>query len=158
VPDGSWATFGGLSRANINGVGRTGYYTTEYGYVLDGVSAVSFANAGLEDGAAPLPELVEEFRISTNPPAESGANLGVQVDLVMKSGTNSFHGSMFDYLRNDKLDARNWLLPTVAPQKMNHFGALLGGPLSLPSIYNGRNRSFFFLSWDGFRMRSLPTS
>src|SRR5262249_49648746 len=44
VPDGSWATFGGLSRANINGVGRTGYYTTEYGYVLDGVSAVSFAN------------------------------------------------------------------------------------------------------------------
>jgi Carboxypeptidase regulatory-like domain/TonB dependent receptor len=157
IPSQSWATYNGLTRANINGVGTSQFANDYYGYNLDGVSGISFANAGLEDAAAPIPDVIEEFRLSTNPPAESGANLGVQVDLVMKSGTNDFHGTLFEYFRNDHLNARNWFLPIVPPLKQNQYGFTLGGPLSLPRIYNGKNRSFFFASWMGERMRSLPT-
>jgi hypothetical protein len=157
IPSESWATYNGLTRANINGVGTSQFGNDYYGYNLDGVSGVSFANAGLEDAAAPIPDVVEEFRMSTNPTAESGANLGVQVDLVMKSGTNNFHGTLFEYFRNDHLNARNWFLPIVAPLKQNQYGFTLGGPVSIPKIYNGKNRTFFFASWMGERMRSLPT-
>ena len=71
IPVQSWADYNGLTRGNLNGVGTVPFVNDSYGYNLDGVSGVSFANAGLEDAAAPIPDVVEEFRLSTNPPAES---------------------------------------------------------------------------------------
>ena len=151
----SQATYDGLARAVIQGVGVNGFSNNVFSYNLDGVSGISFSNSGIEDAAAPLPELVEEFRMTTNPNAEQGANLGVGFDLVMKSGTNQFHGSLFYYIRNDAFDARNWFAASVSPLKQNQYGFVVGGPVVIPKVYNGKNRTFFFGSYDGFKLRGI---
>src|SRR5207249_891519 len=110
----SQATYDGLARAVIQGVGVNGFSNNVFSYNLDGVSGISFSNSGIEDSAAPLPELVEEFRMTTNPNAVQGANLGVGFDLVMKSGTNQFQGSLFEYIRHDSIDERNWFVEWVS--------------------------------------------
>src|SRR4051812_15078722 len=151
----SQATYDGLARAVIQGVGVNGFSNNVFSYNLDGVSGISFSNSGIEDAAAPLPELVEEFRMTTNPNAEQGANLGVGFDLVMKSGTNQLHGSLFEYIRNDSFDARNWFAASVSPLKQNQYGFVVGGPVWIPKLYNGKNRTFFFGSYDGFKLRGI---
>ncbi len=73
--------------------------------------------------------------------------------VTTKSGGNQFHGSLFEFLRNDRLDARNFFARTDAPKppfKLNQYGASLGGPVLLPG-YNGRNRTFFFVNYEGYR-------
>jgi hypothetical protein len=73
--------------------------------------------------------------------------------VTTKSGGNQFHGSLFEFLRNEKLDARNFFARTDAPKppfKLNQYGASLGGPVLFPK-YNGRNRMFFFLNYEGYR-------
>ena len=72
---------------------------------------------------------------------------------VSKSGTNQVHGSAYDFLRNDKLDARGFFPLTKSVYKQNDFGATLGGPITIPKLYNGKNRTFFFISYEGFRNR-----
>jgi len=72
---------------------------------------------------------------------------------VSKSGSNQVHGSAYDFLRNDKLDARGFFPLTKSVYKQNDFGATLGGPIYLPKLYSGRNRTFFFISYEGFRNR-----
>ena len=73
-----------------------------------------------------------------------------------KSGTNKFHGGVFEYIRNDKLDARNYFSTERAILKRNQFGGDLGGPLTIPGLYSGRNRSFFFVDYDAQRLRQGP--
>jgi hypothetical protein len=155
VPGKSQATYDGLARAVIQGVGTRGFTENFFSYNLDGVSGISFVNSGIEDAAAPLPETVEEFRLTTNFNAEFGANLGVGFDLVTKSGTNSLHGTLFHYLRNDAFDARNFFASSVSALKQNQFGVVIGGPVVIPKLYNGKNRTFFFGSYDGFRLRGI---
>src|SRR6185436_2505482 len=70
-----------------------------------------------------------------------------------KSGTNQYHGSLFEYLRNDKLDARGFISPITPVNRQNEFGAAFGGPVRLPG-YNGKNRTFFYFVYDGFRYRA----
>lgn len=84
---------------------------------------------------------------------------------MSKSGTNQIHGSLYDFLRNDKMDARGFFAPRRAIYKQNDFGGPIGGPVVLPKLYNGRDKTFFFLSYEGFRnrvgandvLRSVPT-
>ena len=94
-------------------------------------------------------ENVQEFRVdSSSYPAEYGTGTGGQVNVVTKSGGNRFHGSLFEYLRNEKLDARNWFdRDFKSPLRLNQFGASLGGPIV-------KNRAFFFASYEGYRLRS----
>ena len=94
-------------------------------------------------------ENVQEFRVDSNSyPAEYGTGTGGQVNVVTKSGGNQFHGSIFEYHRNDKLDARNWFdRDFKSPLRLNQFGASLGGPIV-------KNRLFFFASYEGYRLRS----
>ena len=73
--------------------------------------------------------MIQEFRIETNQDAEKGFNSGVSVEMVTKSGTNDFHGSLFWFHRNDWLDARHWTASERAPQKQNEAGFVLGGPI-----------------------------
>ena len=108
---------------------------------------------------------VQEFNIQTSTYApEFGRQPGAQVQLVTRSGTNEFHGSLFDYLRNDKLDANNFFanagqLPRP-PIRQNDFGGVFGGPVVLPKRvfgplgYDGHNRTFFFFSYEGVRLRT----
>jgi len=94
-------------------------------------------------------ETVQEFRADSNSyPAEYGTGTGGQVSVVTKSGTNNFHGSMFEYFRNNKLDARNFFdRDFKSPLRLNQFGASVGGPII-------KDKLFIFGSYEGYRLRS----
>jgi hypothetical protein len=126
----------------------------------DGIegSAIIDASPGNLNGEVPSPfrlqsslENVQEFRVdSNNFPAEFGTGTGGQVSVVTKRGGNQFHGSLFEYIRNDALDAANFfdnIIGQKAPLRLNQFGGSLGGPLY-------RNKFFFFFSYEGYRLRA----
>ena len=126
----------------------------------DGIegSAIIDASPGNLNGEVPSPfrlqsslENVQEFRVdSNNFPAEFGTGTGGQVSVVTKSGGNKFHGSVFEYLRNDVLDAANFfdnVIGQKAPLKLNQFGGSIGGPIV-------QNKLFFFFSYEGYRLRA----
>jgi hypothetical protein len=124
----------------------------------DGIEggAIIDANPGNLNGELTSPfrlqaslENVQEFRVdSSQYPAEYGTGSGAQVSVVTKSGSNQFHGSAFEYLRNDALDARNFFDKAgKSPLRLNQFGASAGGPLK-------EDKAFFFGSYEGYRLRS----
>lgn len=124
----------------------------------DGVegSAIIDASPGNLNGEVPSPfrlqsslENVQEFKVeSNNFPAEYGTGTGGQITVVTKSGSNAFHGSVFEYVRNDAFDARNFFdLADVSPLRLNQFGGSIGGPII-------KNKLFFFGSYEGYRLRS----
>jgi len=112
----------------------------------------------------PSIEAIEEFKIQTNAyTAEYGFGGGAQVTVTMKSGTNAFHGTFFDFLRNDKFDAENYFLNfELAPGatrlkkntlRQNQFGFVLSGPVLIPKIYNGKNKTFWAFNYEARRTR-----
>lgn len=102
----------------------------------------------------PTVDAVQEFKVqSATMSAEFGFTAGGVINLVTKSGTNEFHGTLYHFLRNDKLDARNAFAAVRAPFRYNQFGGSLGGPLSVPKIMDGRNRTFFFYNFEGWYYR-----
>src|SRR5262245_26687602 len=109
-----------------------------------------------------LPSLdaLQEFKVESGIfTAEYGHNM-TQINVTTKSGTNQFHGSAFEFLRNSALDAKNFFdSPTrpIPPFKRNQFGAVLGGPVLIPKIVNGRNKLFFFFDYEGLRERKALT-
>ena len=121
---------------------------------IDGatVSPVAFG-AGIQGSQNTVPGFaVQEFQvIGSNIEAQYGRTSTGVIKYVYKSGTNSLHGSAFEYLRNQSLDARNFFSPTVAKDHQNEFGVEAGGPIYIPKVYNGRNRTFFYMYYDGFR-------
>ncbi|MBK9171254.1 MAG: TonB-dependent receptor [Bryobacterales bacterium] len=111
--------------------------------------------------AIPSLDSVAEFRVVTSgASAEFGGNSGAFVNVVSRRGTNELHGSFFEFLRNDKLDARNFFDRTgkAAPNKRNQFGFVVSGPVMLPKLYNGKDRTFFMMSWEWQRQRNGTTS
>jgi hypothetical protein len=117
---------------------------------------------------SPSPEAMEEVKVLTGSySAEYGFNSGAQLVMVMRSGTNDFHGAAYEFLRNDKLDAegffQNFFTPPGAPRvpktalRQNQFGAVAGGPVWIPGLYNGRNRTFFMFNYEGRRRREPGT-
>jgi hypothetical protein len=107
---------------------------------------------------------VQEFKVDNSTfSAEYGRNSGAITNIATRSGTNEYHGELFEFLRNDALDARNFFERTTqpAPFKRNQFGFNVGGPLNLPHFgeggpvfdYKGKNRTFFFFSYEGLRQR-----
>jgi len=126
----------------------------------DGIegSAIIDASPGNLNGEVPSPfrlqsslENVQEFRVdSNNFPAEFGTGTGGQVSVVTKSGGNAFHGSLFEYFRNDALDAANFfdnVIGQKAPLHLNQFGGSIGGPIV-------KDKFFFFFSYEGYRLRA----
>jgi hypothetical protein len=102
-------------------------------------------------------DALQEFRVETSSySAEYGGSPGGQLSFVTRSGTNTLHGSAFDYLRNGSLDANNWFNDELGQPKseihQNDFGGTLGGPVWIPKLYQGRNKTFFFVSYEGLRM------
>ena len=85
--------------------------------------------------------------------AEYGQGGGGMITFASKSGTNDLHGVAYEFLRNDDFDARGFFAPTRSVYKQSDFGVAAGGPVEIPKLYHGRNRTFFFLSYEGFRNR-----
>ena len=139
------------------GGGRVG----SFGMTLDGASITTGNNGGgsinFTSNNTPSVEALAEFAVESNGfKAESGHASGGSVTFVSKSGTNQFHGNAYEFLRNDKLDARSFFAPVKAVLKQNDFGLTAGGPVRVPKIYNGRDndKTFFFFSYEGFRNRA----
>lgn len=104
-------------------------------------------------------DALEEFRATTSTySAEYGRFPGGQFSFTTRSGGNDLHGSLFHYFRNDVLDANNWFSNATATEKpkerQNNFGGTLGGPVSIPGLYNGKDKTFFFFSYEGLRLRT----
>ncbi|MGJ5816483.1 carboxypeptidase regulatory-like domain-containing protein [Paludibaculum fermentans] len=118
-------------------------------YLLDGVSNVNRVDGGF---ALKTPvDAIQEFRILTQTaPPEYGGTAGATTTVVTRSGGNEVHGTVYEFLRNDKLDARNFFASKVETLKQNQFGATLGGPIR-------RNRDFLFGYYEGFRNRQGVT-
>ena len=106
----------------------------------------------------PSIDSVEEFKVQTGVySAEFGREVA-QVNVSTKSGTNAYHGTIFEFLRNDAFDAKPYaftsVAPTSAPFKWNQFGFTLGGPVRIPGLFNGTNKLFFMSNYEGFRLRN----
>jgi carboxypeptidase family protein len=129
--------------------------TGQVSYQVDGLNAGTQGHEIADDFSYPPPDGVSEFRLTASNNAEFGWNFGVGISLTLKSGTNQFHGTIFEYLRNSALDARNFFAATKGAQKFNEFGYVLGGPVILPN-YNGKNKTFFFTTYDGYKNRASP--
>jgi Carboxypeptidase regulatory-like domain/TonB-dependent Receptor Plug Domain len=170
---------GNSGQFSVNGQRPNANYFT-----VDGVSANTGNGGGTIPGQATsgtLPALttfggtnslvsvdaMQEFQVQTSTySAEYGRSPGGQISIVTRSGGNDFHGSLFEYLRNDKLDANDWFANRAGqlrpPERQNDFGGTFGGPVLLPRFgeggsqpwYDGKNRTFFFLSYEGLRLRT----
>jgi hypothetical protein len=102
-------------------------------------------------------DALQEFRVlSSTYSAEFGRTPGGQFSLVTRSGTNDFHGTAFDYLRNGVFDASDWFNNALgvanSPLRQNDFGGTLGGPVRIPHLYDGKDKTFFFVSYEGLRL------
>lgn len=102
----------------------------------------------------PFPDAVQEFSVQTNNyAAEYGQNAGAVVNIVTKSGTNQFHGDLFEYVRNRVFNARSYFSPTLDALKRNQFGGTIGGPVAIPH-FGGPKQTFFFFGYQGTRVRN----
>ena len=130
-------------------------------YILDGIDnnndTVDFLN-GASYVNLPPPDAIQEFKVQTsNFSAEFGRAGGAVVNATIKPGTNQLHGSAWEFLRNDKLDAADFFQNVNGVKKgelrQNQFGFSIGGPIVIPHVYNGHNRTFFFGDYEGTRIR-----
>jgi hypothetical protein len=133
--------------ARINGGQRSAFEN-----FLDGASygEVSGHN-GTQERSAPYESIAEARIIDNTFSAQYGHTSGGFVEYTTKSGTDKYHGEAYEYFDNDKLQARGEIAPVRPPVRQNQYGFTLGGPISIPKVYNGKNKSFFFFNFDQFK-------
>ena len=148
-------------------IATAGSRSTWQNYTLDGITNtdIDFNTYILQ----PSVDALQEFKVQTGVyPAEFGREAG-QVNVSTKPGTNEYHGTASEFLRNDKLDARDYDFsaatrsatnpsPGKAPYRQNQYGYTLGGPVRIPKIFNGTNRLFFMSNWEGYKSRRTTTN
>lgn len=154
-----------FAQSDSRGLGGSGSFTangarrTQNNYLLDGMDNNSNIADLVNQGqyvVMPPPDALREFTVQTsNYSAEFGHSAGAVLNVSTKSGTNTFHGDLWEFLRNDLFDARDYFAnPALRKPKFrqNQFGGALGGPLSIPHVYSGHNRTFFFVDYQGTRI------
>ncbi|HEU0119148.1 MAG TPA: TonB-dependent receptor [Bryobacteraceae bacterium] len=147
-------TTGNTFDAHINGS-----QTLSKEIQIDGLSATTAEVGGDPRVLTMPPEAVQEFALVTsNFSAEFGNTGGGVEQFTIRSGTNQFHGVGYEFLRNDKLDARGFFNATRSINRQNEYGGSLGGPIIVPQVYNGKNKSFFFFNINYFKYRSGPVN
>jgi hypothetical protein len=153
-----------IAQADSRGLAASGSFSAngarrgQNDYLLDGIDN----NAAIMDYVnqsqyviLPPPDALQEFVVqTTNYSAEFGHSAGAVLNVSTKSGTNQFHGDVWEFLRNDVLDARNYFATAAKKPsfRQNQFGFAVGGPVIVPKLYNGRDKSFFFFDYQGTRM------
>ena len=156
----------GGTRSNLT-ISLSGARATWSNYTLDGIT-----NTDVDFNTyimLPSVDALQEFKVQAGVyPAEFGREAG-QVNVSTKSGTNAYHGTLFDFLRNNILDARSYDFssstrsatnpsPINNPFRQNQYGFTLTGPVQIPKIFNGKNRLFFMFNYEGFKSRTTSTS
>jgi hypothetical protein len=148
---------GGGDRANFQ-LNVSGQRLEFNHYMLDGIE-----NTDPNYGTylfQPSVDALQEFKLETSTySAEYGRNMA-QVNVITKSGTNQFHGAAFEFLRNSQLDAKNYFDSSVKipPFRRNQFGAVIGGPVRIPHLFDGRNKLFFLFNYEGLRQAKSQTA
>ena len=158
----------GTAYMNSNEFVSNGSREATANVLIDGVSAGGVNMGGLTTRIAYTPSVdaVQEFKVQqTNFSAEYGNSGSTIVNLITRSGTNGLHGSAYDFLRNNDLDSADYFenqfpapLNKLPHLERNVFGGTVGGPVVLPHVYNGKNRTFFFFDYEGTRQSSLASS
>jgi len=128
---------GGASSAMVN-------------FSVDGISTANVRQNGALQDAYPSQEGISAVRVTSFNNSAEFSQVG-DVTFTTKSGTSQYHGTLFEYLQNDALDADPYGFSGKSPKHFNTFGGSLGGPLSIPHLYNGRDRTFFFFDYEGNR-------
>jgi len=130
--------------------------TQSQNFFIDGGTAQNMRlGIGQVDLDPPVETVAEVKILSNSYSAEYGGSAGGVIIATTKSGTNQLQGTLFEYFRNEKLDAANYFAPIVnservrAPLRYNVFGGTIGGPVRIPKIYNGKDRTFFFFAYEG---------
>jgi outer membrane receptor protein involved in Fe transport len=149
---GNTKTFPAAVLVNSNGARQN-----QTSYRLDGASNTDiYTNV---NQPFPNPDAIQEFSVQTsNYSARYGGNAGGVVNIVTKSGTNDLHGSAYEFVRNADFNARNFFAAKRDPLKRNQFGGAFGGPVDIPRVYNGKNKTFFFLSYEGTRINTIGST
>lgn len=132
-------------------------------FTMDGVlNNATYTNTW---AISPPPDALQEFNVQSHiTDAQFSISSGANINIATRSGTNDFHGSLWEFFRNDKLDARNFFDQHKPPYRQNQYGVYFGGPVRLP-YFNGRDNTWFSVYWEGFRSRqsasyfaSVPTA
>ena len=122
-------------------------------FVLDGFSNIGAKGSTIQ--SRPPIDAMQEFKMQVSGySAEHGRLAGGVMSMALKSGGNQPHGSVFEYVRNDLFDARNFFDADKNKLRRNQFGASLSGPVYLPKVYDGRDRTFFLFAWESYRQVS----
>jgi len=136
--------------ANGSNFAVNGARTDNTNFIIDG-----FNNQNPRGGAAqarpPIDSLMEFKMQTAGYSAEYGRLAGGSMNMVLKSGTNRFRGTLFEFLRNDLFDARPFFDREKNKLRRNQFGVVFDGPVTVPKVYSGRNRTFFLINWEGYR-------
>ncbi len=137
-----------FSFPSVNGQGNRSNF-----FLADGLD--DFGSFLSTYAVPPIIDAIQEFKVvSHTDNAQYGSVLGGVVNVVTKSGTNAFHGSAWEYARDQIFDARFYFLPKTQPKTpfhQNQFGGAIGGPVWIPKLYNGKDKTFFFFAYQGFR-------
>ena len=142
------------------GFSANGGRSLQNNFLLDGVDNNSNLTDLLNETnyvIQPSVDAIQEFKVQTNAySAEFGRGNGAIVNATIKSGGNNVHGDFYEFLRNDKFDAKNFFDQTLPEYRQNQFGVTIGGPVKFPG-YDGHNRTFFFGDYEGLRIRQGQT-
>jgi Carboxypeptidase regulatory-like domain/TonB dependent receptor-like, beta-barrel len=120
-------------------------------FTMDGVlNNATFTNIW---AVSPPPDALQEFNVQSHiTDAQFSISSGANINIATRSGTNEYHGSVWEFFRNDKLDARSFFDQQKPPYKQNQYGVYFGGPVRLPH-FNGKDNTWFSVYWEGFRSR-----
>ncbi len=138
---------GTLGQSIIYGAGDAGQMSGE-SYLVDGVNQAPYQASPFSGSSTlmPSPADIQEVHLLTNLDADQGFNLGAVFEIVTKSGTEQYHGEVYEYLRNNALDATNFLATSKSPEKQHDFGVTFGGPIPFAN-----KKQFFFVNYSGYR-------
>jgi hypothetical protein len=135
----------------VNGTTISGVRGRQVSYYLDGTDTSEQHQGG--SWIQTSVDALQEFSVQQNAYSSEHSRSGSFFNATTKSGTNSVRGTLYEFLRNEKLDARNFFGANRDLLKRNQFGASVGGPFWIPRVYNGRSRTFFFVNYEGMRER-----
>ncbi|HEY7181683.1 MAG TPA: TonB-dependent receptor, partial [Blastocatellia bacterium] len=147
------ATVPSVQQDNNGNVSIGGALPSQVGYSVDGVSTSNNRQNGALPNLYPSSEILGEFKVTAFNNNAEFAQIG-DVTVTTKGGGNQFHGSLFEYHQNSALDANVYGFDTKAPKKFNTFGGSFSGPISIPKLYKGADRTFFFVDYEGNRRRT----
>ena len=149
-PLGALAVSPNVQQDSSGNIALGGASASMVNFSVDGISTANVRQNGALQDAYPSQEGISAVRVTSFNNSAEFSQVG-DVTFTTKSGTENYHGSLFEYLQNDALDADPFGFNGKAPKHFNTFGGSLGGPLSIPRLYDGKNKTFFFLDYEGNR-------